>query len=238
MKTLPILVATLCCGALSAQEYTQKLDGRVILFGEVVRPAQFTLASVAGGDAKDQADAQVSLGVRFIGEIAMAPGFYYELGGRTESASNLLTNGDVGGGVTLNATQMRISYSYWMVGAAYMKTFGRMTLGAHLEARGEAIRAVGTLVASQAPPKRSADVGNTYLRPWVRLSADFTLGSGTYRPILGVEGAFALTRMTQVEVDPALGAPTGTGDGYMFSKRTLNSMAPRFSGGVYAGIRF
>lgn len=233
MKTLPILVATLCCGALSAQEYTQKLDSRIVLFGEVVRPAQFTIASVAG-DAKDQADPQVSLGVRFIGEIAMAPGFYYELGGRAESSSNLLTNGDIGGGVTLKATQMRISYSYWMVGAAYMKTFGRMTLGAHLEARGEAIRGVGTLIVNPGlvtETKTTADVGNTYLRPWVRLSADFTLGSGKYRPILGVEGAFALTRMTQVDVDPTLSS-------YVFSKRTLNSMAPRFSGGAYAGIRF
>lgn len=227
MKALSLIALSLCAVPLAAQDFAPKLDGRIVLFVEAIQPAEYIVASTSAGNVYDQAGGQVGIGVRFMGEMAMAPGFYYELGGRLDSGSNMDINGDVGGGVTLNTKKMKFTYSYWMVGAAYMKTWGDFTLGGHLEARGEALHLDGTYTVnggSEIP----MEVGNTYLRPWARLSADYTFGSGRYRTVVGIEGAVALLRMSQDTIAPP----------EFMDKRTLNSMAPHYSASVYVGLRF
>lgn len=227
MKAFPLIALTLCAAPLAAQEFAPKLDGRVVLFLEAIQPAEYIVDNPATGDVKDQAGAQMGIGVRFIGEMAIAPGFYYELGGRLDSASNFDINGPVGSGGTLNTTNMKFTYSYWMAGAAYMKGFGNFTLGGHLEARGEALTVSGSY-SKNGGPDTPVYCGNTYLRPWLRLSGDYTFGSGRYRTVVGLEGAVALLRMSQDTINPPE---------YM-DKRTLNSMAPHFSAAFYAGVRF
>lgn len=228
MKAFPLIALTLCAMPLAAQDFTPKLDARAVLFLEGIQPSQFTVASIPGaGDIKDKAGSQMGLGFRFLSEIVSAPGFYFEIGGRLDSASNMGINGNVGGGVSLNTTKLKFSYSYWMVGAGYMKTMGNLTIGGHLEGRGEALHLSGTYTVNGGA-ETAVEIGNTYLRPWARFSADYTFGSGKYRPVVGIEGSVALTRMSQDTINPPE---------YM-DKRTLNSMAPNVSGAVYAGLRF
>lgn len=230
MNIKTILTMALSAGTLLAQQPDSRLDARIQLFGEVTRPAQFTLAQVGGSDIKDQAKSQTGVGLRFMGELTSAPGWYYEVGGKLDSSSNLTLNGPLPGGAVLNATDVKITHSYWSLGAAYLFSKGDFSLGLHLEARGEVMRAQGEVdyIQGGITTASALDQASNYLRPWVRVSADYTLGGGRIRPFLGVDAAYAITRTTQTRVVPAS----------QMDERTLRSMAPDASASFYLGLRF
>jgi len=222
VKISSILIMTLAAGALAAAD-APKLDGRVQVFAEIYRPAQINVA--AGVD--DQPKMQTGVGLRFLGEVASFPGFYYELGGMLDGSSNFTVNNG-----STNLTDLKVTDSYWALGAAYLARFGeRLTLGAHLEGRGEYLRIQGEAVTPTASPSPAqVSQSTTYLRPWVRGSADYTFaGIGRdLHPYLGVEVAYAITKTYQ----------TRTPDFNNMDNRTLNSLAPKASASLYAGIRF
>jgi hypothetical protein len=228
VKISSILIMALATGALAAQE-APKLDGRIQVFAELYRPNQIVVAQ-APGDITDQPSRQTGLGVRFMGEFASYAGWYYELGGMFDASSNFTLNGMVAPGTTVNMSDVKVTDSYWSIGAAYMGKFGdSLTLGAHLEGRGEYLRIQGEFQSTSTGPLQ-LDQGTTYLRPWLRGSADYTftgVGRATH-PYVGIEGCYALTRTSQTRVP----------DFTNFDNRTLDSLAPRASAAIYAGIRF
>jgi len=226
VKSSSLLILALASGTLAAQDAPQ-LDGRFQVFAEMSRPAAIVVAQPSGTNVVDQPKRQVGMGFRFMGELSSAPGYYYELGGMFDASSNFTYNSTYG-----NFTNAQVTDSYWSLGAAYLAKFGdRMTLGAHLEARGEYLRLSGEVdLPSQAPGQQNAST--TYLRPWVRGSFDYTFtGIGqTKHPFIGVDGSIALMKTTQT------GTPdfsTGNVDG-----RSLRALAPKASAALYAGVRF
>jgi hypothetical protein len=230
VKSSSILIMALAAGALGAQG-APKLDGRVQLFEELYRPAQVVVAQpgAPNPDVEDQPTHQNGLGIRFMGEVAAHPGWYYELGGMFNGSSNFTYNGNVTSAVNLNLTQVKVTDSYWSLGAAYMAILrDRLTLGAHLEARGEYLRINGPYSSNGS----TAQVyqSTTYLRPWLRGSADYTFtGIGNaIHPFIGVDGSYALTHTSQLS----------TPDFASVDGRNLKALAPRASASLYAGMRF
>jgi hypothetical protein len=225
-----IVIVTLATGALGAQE-APALDGRIQIFAEMYRPAQITVATPPGSSAvKDQPNRQTGVGFRFMGELASAPNWYYELGGMFDASSYFTYTGSPATGTTLDLTDVKVTDSYWSLGAAYMAKFGEhMTLGGHLEGRGEYLRIQGTAVGNTIGTQQQ-DLSTTYLRPWVRASFDYTFSSiGTNQhPFIGVDGSFALLRTSQT-VTPVFSN---------FDNRNLKALAPRAAGAIYAGLRF
>jgi len=209
VKISSILIMALAAGSLGAQD-AAALDGRFQVFVQQDRPSSIVIAQTPG-NVTDQPKVQTGVGVRFMGELASAPGFYYELGGMLDAVSYFTFN------------------DYWSLGAAYMAKFGEATtLGVHVEGRGESLRVQGNAVI--AGTTTSLDQGTTYLRPWVRGSADYTFtGIGTrVHPFIGLDGAFAVTKTSQTQV-PSPGT---------FDNRNLCSLAPKYSYSAYAGLRF
>lgn len=223
MKISSILIMALAAGSLGAQD-AAALDGRFQVFVQQDRPSSIVIAQTPG-NVTDQPKVQTGVGVRFMGELASAPGFYYELGGMLDAVSYFTFNdGAVG-----NLSNVKFTESYWSLGAAYMAKFGEATtLGVHVEGRGESLRVQGNAVI--AGTTTSLDQGTTYLRPWVRGSADYTFtGIGTrVHPFIGLDGAFAVTKTSQTQV-PSPGT---------FDNRNLCSLAPKYSYSAYAGLRF
>jgi len=217
-----ILIMALATGSLGAQG-APALDGRIQVFVQPQRPSTIVVAQVPN-DLTDQPKTQTGVGVRFMGELASFPGFYYELGGMFDAASKFTLSGPLG-----SLTGAKFTESYWSLGAAYMvKLAETTTLGVHLEARGEALRLSGQAVVGNV----STPLGQstTYLRPWVRGSADYTftgIGAAVH-PFIGIDGAVAVTRTSQTQV-PSLGS---------FDDRNLRSLAPETAASLYAGIRF
>ena len=234
MKILSILTAACAAGTLFGQVSLgspDSLDARVQVTGEVSRPSKFAIAQVGGANVEDQAARQTGLVVRFLGELASARGFYYELGGKLENSSKLAMDGLLPDGGTLNATNVKFTSSYWSLGAAYLAAPSEnLAIGLHLEARGEALRLRGTAtyVGPQGIVPFTASTTTTYLRPWARLSADYSFSIGSLRPYVGVEGALALMKTTQTQIL----------DLASLDNRTLKSMAPTASGSVYLGMHF
>lgn len=228
MKTT-ILAATLMAPALFGQSYGQALEGRVEVIGELTRPRQFTVAQTSSGDVHDRAGYhKYSGGIRLLGEVPGTQGWFYTLGGKLESSSKLAVNGTIAPGVTLDTRDVSIRYSYWMAGVSRLVDFGSgFTFGGHGELRGEAISAVGKVVAS---PTGSGDVNQstTYLRPWLRASIDWTWRRQGMSPYLGFDIGLPLIRQTQSRVVPLTN----------IDSNTLKAMAPASSANVYAGLRF
>ena len=227
MNISSILIMGLAAGALGAQE-APKLDGRVQLFAEISRPAQITVAQPSPApDIKDQPKRLTGLGIRFLGEVAAHPGWYYELGGMFNSSSKFTFQGQTSTG-SFDLTNIKFTESYWSLGAAYMAGIGEnLTWGAHLEGRGEYLRTNGQ--AEYQGTLYDESKATTYLRPWVRGSFDYTF-SGIGReqhPFIGLDASYALTQTTQFN-----------GNILTLDNRTLKSMAPRASAALYAGIRF
>ncbi|MDR3672486.1 MAG: hypothetical protein P4L36_16685 [Holophaga sp.] len=223
MKISSILIIALAAGSLAAQD-AAKLDGRIQVFAELYRPAQIVVAQ-SPGDIKDQPSRQTGVGFRLLGELPSHAGFYYELGGMFDGSSNFKINN---AGV-IDLTDVKVTDSYWCLGAAYMGAVGEhLTLGAHLEARGEYLRIQGQAIVNSSAVQ--VDSSTTYLRPWVRGSADYTFtGIGKENhPYIGIEAAFAITKTSQTQ-PPTFGS---------VDNRTLDSLAPRASAALYAGIRF
>lgn len=226
MKTLSLIaLASLPFSALAAQNADVPLKAQFQVFGEVIRPYSI-IVPVVGTDAiKDQPDYQTGLGLRLLGELPELRNVYYEFAGKIPSHSKLSTHTTVSGN-DLDLGGVRISHSYFSFGGAYILPLGdALQVGAHLEGRYERLRLDGSY--SYAGASTPVDVFQTYVRPWVRLSANATLGTGAYRPLVGVDVAAALTRTKQANISPGL-----------WDDNTARSMAPRWSASVFAGLQF
>ena len=226
MKISSILIMALAAGALGAQD-APKLDGRIQVFTEMCRPPEIVVAQSGGANVTDEPKTQTGFGVRFLGEFASYPGWYYELGGMFDASSNFTLNGTVAG-TSINMTDVKFTHSYWTVGAAYLWKLAGLSLGAHLEGRGEHLDIQGAFM--NGGNTIQVDQGTTYLRPWIRGSADYTF-SGIGRdqhPFVGIEGGLAVTRTSQ----------TAPPDFSNFDNRNLDALAPRASAAIYAGMRF
>lgn len=222
MKKLSLLTAILSAGALFGQ--SSGGEARIQLFADFVRPSDQVIAVIGSTSITDQADNQTGLGIRFMGEIPGTSNWFYQLGGRLESTSSF--NKTTSGGTTADARDVDFGYSYWSVGGGYMWNFDNMTLGTHLEGRGESIRLKGYLDSGAA----SGPVNNrvTYLRPWFRLSFDWSFKAGSARPFVGLDASVAITKASQKS---AVGLT-------VIDERNLKAMAPNFSGGLFVGLRF
>lgn len=232
MKITSILIMVLAAGTLAAQD-EPRLDARFQMFAELAWPSQITVAQAGGGDIKDQPNRQTGIGFRFLGEIAPAPNFYYELGGMFDASSHFTYAGTAPGGATLDMTDCKLTNSYFSLGMAYMPKVGdNVTFGIHLEARGEYLRVQGGVTSNALGGTVQQDDSTTYLVPWARGSFDYTFGppSKSIRPFLGVEGGWAILRTSQTRV------PDWTAGN--LDDRTVKSLAPHYSGAVYAGLRF
>ena len=230
MKIQTILPFALTAGTLFAQAPALDLDARVQLFGEVARPVAITILNNAP-PVQDEPTRQTGLGVRLMGELASLPNFYYELGGKMETSSRFTYNGPIVGsanGGTMDLTGIKVSSSYWFLGMAHLfHPVPALSLGAHLEGRGEALCARGQVLSSTGPAQ-SLYVSTTYLRPWVRLSADVIVPMGKLRPYVGVDVSGAVTRTGQTSyVSPNL-----------MDGRTLKSLAPNYTAAFYLGVSF
>ncbi len=225
MKIVPVLAALLVVGSLSAQE-TGNLDARIQVFADVTQPRKFTYYNVNNSDVKTEAERQVGVGFRILGELPYTTGWYYELGGRFDSSSNLQLKD-----TRVDTTDVKVRYSYWSAGLAYLWNAGPVAFGLHLEGRGEALSLQGEEFDGLGLSRGKVSASSTYLRPWVRASADVTLGSGKVRPFIGGEVAVAVTRTTQTRIPPFVGTTTP-------DDRTLRSIAPDFSLAGYLGLRF
>ena len=229
MKISSILIMALAAGALGAQD-APKLDQRIQVFAELTRPSQITVAT--NPTLNDQPSRQTGVGIRFQGEIASAPNWYYELGGMFDATSYFTLSGVLPDGVTtLDLTDAKFTDSYWSLGMAYLsKPNENLSLGAHLEGRGEYLRLQGGVAGTNFNPPVQLDHSTTYLRPWVRGSVDYTftgVGSSAH-PYLGLEGCLAVLKTSQTRVP----------DFTNLDDRTVKALAPKYSAAVYAGIRF
>lgn len=231
MKTLSTLALALATSGLFGQAPDRDLDARIQFFVENCRPQSVTVAQVPNS-VKDQASNQTGVGIRFMGEFASAAGFYYEIGGKSESSSRYGLNGFIGSNTSLNLQDVKFTDSYWSLGVAYMtqpNTY--LTFGLHLEGRGEAIRAQGEVFQDQGAGYVSMgmlDASTTYLRPWVRLSGDVTLPVGKYHPYLGLDVSYTPVKTTQTRLVPLV----------QMDNRTLEAMAPTAAVAFYFGLRF
>lgn len=223
MKSLSILAAILATGALCAQERPTELNARVILFGESTQ----TSAVELGQGVKDQAAAQTGAGIRFLGQVTDESRWFWELSGRFSSSANMVTNRDIGGGTILDATKVKIRYSYWSAGAGYLLPLGpSVDFGMHLEGRAETINPAGAYSQSSGGTG-TIDTHTVYFRPWVRLSLDFKLKTGSFNTILGGDAGVATLKTTQ-----------RAGNLPQMDEQTMRAMAPTWSAALYAGFQF
>jgi hypothetical protein len=219
VKITSILATVLSAGALFAQAPATALDARIQVFGEAIRPASITVAA----GVKDQADSSVGLGIRFMGEFASSRNWYYEIGGKLDSSSNMKLNT-----AGMDLTDIKVTHSYWSLGVGYLKPLGtNVSLGFHLEGRGELLSAQGAIFSGGNIVGR-VDASNTYLRPWARVSLDGTFHMGSLRPYVGVEVAGTPVKTSQTQLQ-ALST---------MDNRTLRAMAPQVSGAFYMGLHF
>ncbi len=227
----------LSAATLSAQAPVQALEVRLEVMAEFTQPRQFNSASPAGSGTTvhDRAGTMTSGGLRLLGELPGTQGWYYALGGKLEGSSNLDYNGAIpGAGINLRTTDVSIRYSYWMAGISRLWDLGKgLNLGVHGEARGEAISAVGPVYVTYpsgapAPGSGSANASTTYLRPWVRVSIDWTYERKGLRPYFGADLGLPLLKQSQNGV---VGLTN-------IDSNMLKSMAPAASANVYAGLRF
>lgn len=233
MKT-PFLVAALSATALFGQTSGQSLEGRVEIFGEFSKPRQvvFGVAN-APSEVHDQADSHYNGGgFRLMGELPGTQGWFYLLGGKLESSSKLTFNGPVTTGSSLDTTDVSIRHSYWAVGVSRLFDLGQgLTIGVHGEGRGEAISAVGEVFSVPSTgPNGAVNGSTTYFRPWVRASFDWTLRRPSMSPYFGCEVALPLIKTSQNRAISPLDLGTDS--------NALKSMAPGYSVGIYAGLRF
>ncbi len=72
------------------------------------------------------------------------------------------------------------------------------------------------------------DAHTAYFRPWARLSLDFKVKTGSVTTVFGADAGAALIRTTQKAIVPMS----------QLDDHTLRSMAPTWSGAVFAGLQF
>lgn len=227
MKKLSLLTVALSAGALFGQSSSTG-EARVQIFGDFVRASDQVIAQIGSVGVTDQAKAQTGFGIRFIGELPGTSNWFYQLGGRLASTSKFETNGTVAPGIRVDATDVKFGYSYWSIGGGYHWNFGDFTLGTHLEGRGEALSAKGYLYVTGGTGSGPVDHSVTYLRPWVRLSGDWSFKAGSVQPFIGLDASLAITKTSQNSV---LGLT-------VLDDRNLKAMAPNASFGLYVGLKF
>jgi len=225
VKKLSLLTAVLSAGALFGQAPIG--EARIQLFGEFLRPADQVIARNGSVSLTDQADAQTGLGIRIMGEIPGTTGWYYQLGGRLSGKGAF--NKTSSGSLTVDATDVDFLYSYFSVGGSYLWNFGGFTLGSHLEGRSEALKVKGDVLVTGGTGSGGVDHRVSYLRPWFRLSGDWSFKAGGTQPFLGLDAAVAITKTSQNRVEGGL---TSIDD------RNLKAMAPNAAFSVYVGLRF
>jgi len=210
------------------------LDLRIQVGVEKCQPRQSNFIPRPAGSPVDdpdlmvQPDEQIAPQIRMIGEMPGTRGFYYELGGRFEGFSPMDYN-RVYDGNLIDARDVEVSYSYFGVGVAYIfaARWG-LSLGLHLEGRIERIESSGPIYINEEPSR--LDGAATYLRPWGRVSMDFTFNnSGRLRPFIGVETALPLMERQQKNAYWAKGQPQDI--------RLMESIAPDRSVACYIGFR-
>jgi len=175
-----------------------------------------------------QPEEQIAPLIRMIGEMPGTMGFYYEIGGRFEGFSRLDYNRAYFDR-RIDARDVKVSYSYFEVGVAYIfaARWG-LSLGAHLEGRLERIKTSGLIYQNEVPGR--LDGAASYLRPWGRVSMDFTFNnSGRFRPFIGAEMALPLMERQQKNAYWAVDQPQ--------ESRLLESIAPDQSAACYIGFR-
>ena len=224
MNSLSIVMALLVSGSIFAQQSTNGVNARVILFGESVPTSGILLAS----GLKDQASYQTGPGIRLMGQFDSDSPWVWELAGRFSSSAHMTTNRDVGSGNVVDVTKIKINYSYWSVGAGYLLPIGpAVDFGMHLEGRNETINPKG-VYSTTLSGTGDIDAHTAYFRPWVRLSLDFKVKTGSVTTLIGADAGGTPFRTTQKAIVP----PSQLDD------RTLRALAPTWSGSVYAGIQF
>ncbi len=227
VKSFSLLVLALAATSLSAQEISDGLRARVILFEESIQTRSLQLAP----GVSDQADRQAGTGLRLMGALGDEARWYWELGGRFPSSARMVTNRDIATAPpanNLDATGVKIYYSYWSAGAGYLLPLGpSVDLGLHLEGRAETINPKGTYVTT-AGGAGFMDAHTVYWRPWIRLSLDVKLKTGSFTTVVGAEAGVATLKTNQDKVVPLS----------VIDANTMKALAPTWSGAVYAGIQF
>jgi hypothetical protein len=227
VKSFSILMALLVAGSLSAQQRTNEVNARVILFGETVQTSGILLAQ----GVKDQADYQTAPGIRLMGQFDSDSRWNWELAGRFSSSAHMVTNRDISSAPpanVLDVTKTKINYSYWSVGAGYLIPLGSVVdFGMHLEGRNETINPKGEYTTTNGGTG-SIDAHTAYFRPWVRLSLDLKMKTGSVTTLIGAEAGVAALRTSQRAIQPMS----------QLDDHTLRALAPTWSGGLYAGVQF
>jgi hypothetical protein len=220
VKIAMILVTALSATGMFAQAPAENLGARIQVYGEAIQPRSLSMI----GGVSDKAGSSVGVGFRFMGEIASARCWYYEVGGKLDSSSNFKLNDGVN-----DLTDMKFTHSYWSLGLGYLAPLGSsVSLGFHLEGRGETLSCQGTYFKGPVP-SGTVDAGNSFLRPWFRVSLDGSWHMGSLNPYVGVEVAATPVRTTQTVL------VTSPSD---MDNRTLRSMAPQADAAVYFGLQF
>jgi len=227
VKSLSILMALLVAGSLAGQGRIDEVNARVILFGEAIQTAGVML----GPGVKDQANWQTGAGLRFLGQVATDSRWYWELAARFPSAAKMVTNRDIAAALpanVLDATKIKVQYSYWSVGAGYQLPLGPAAeFGVHLEGRGETINPKGDFSTTNGGTG-TMDAHAVYFRPWVRLSLDLKLKTGSVTTLLGGDAGLATLKAKQRVILPLS----------QIDDQTMRSMAPTWSCALYAGLQF
>jgi hypothetical protein len=203
------------------------LNGRVLLFEESIQ----TRSILLGQGIKDQADREAATGIRLMGQVGEESRWFWELSGRFAGSARMTTNRDISSTGTpnvLNATGVKIYYSYWSVGAAYLLPLSpSVDLGFHLEGRAETLNPKGDY-STTAGGTGYMDAHVVYGRPWVRLSLDVKFKTGSFTTLVGADAGVAATKTDQTRIMPLS----------EIDSTTMRSLAPTWSGAVYAGIQF
>jgi hypothetical protein len=227
VKVLSILMALLVAGSLSAQVRAEEVNARVILFGEAIQTSGILLAQ----GVKDQANFQTGPGLRLMGQTSQDSAWWWELAGRFQSSARMVTNRDISTtppANVLNVTKTKVYYSYWSAGAGYLIPLGQVAdFGIHLEGRGETINPKGEYSTTNGGTGY-IDAHTVYFRPWVRLSLDLKIKTGSFTTILGGDAGLAAIKTNQRVILPMS----------QIDSQTLRSMAPTWSGALYAGFLF
>ena len=227
MKSISILAAILATGALSAQDTSSGLSPRVLLFGESIQTRGIQL----GPNAEDKADRQTGPGIRIMSRFADDSPWNWELAARFQSSARMVTNRDIASAPPANildATKVKVDYSYWSVGAGYILPLSNaVDFGIHLEGRAETINPKGSYSTTNGGTGY-IDAMAVYFRPWVRVSLDVKLRTGSFYTVVGADAGFAGFKANQRVIPPMS----------QMDDQTMRSMAPTWSGSLYAGVQF
>jgi len=220
-------MAILVAGVLSAQGSANNLNARIIIFGESIQTRGIQL----GPGVEDQADRQAGPGLRLMGRFADDSRWNWELAGRFQSSTRMVTNRDIASvppANILDATKVKVDYSYWSVGAGYLLPLSAtVDFGMHLEGRAETINPKGSYSTTNGGTGY-IDAMAVYFRPWVRLSLDAKVRTGSFYTVVGADAGFAGFKTNQRVIPPMS----------QMDDQTMRAMAPTWSGSLYAGVQF